>query len=273
MILSFYSNIEAGAEAACSTTQEAHDSTWSKSKDSAKKQGVILDDEESSVTTVKTEYKAGEQEQAQASCGLMSLFGCSGGHQRGEVDVNIADRTDEFSLETVTLTFDESHYSPRSKYNMQPDLLTPKAQALLKEINDITYPLVIDDVQETASFEANKNNEIKAMTEIKKILLEQQEFLNGAPEDSKRDFYQAVTRAATLNAEVAAQQAELKLKRIRLESLRVQEKMDRLSDGNMTFDSSDDGYELGHGSSCFPTITTNKSAKVRKNRSSHVTAE
>jgi hypothetical protein len=283
MILSCYGNIEAGVEAICSTSPAALDNTKpsnidvriksSKSKDSVKKQGVTLDDQESSVVTAQTEYRAEVPEQAQASRCLMSLLGCSGGHQQGKVDANLDDRYDEFSMDTDSLTFDETPYSPRSKYNMQPDLLTPKAQALLKEINDIKYSFIIDDVQKTASFEANKIDEIKAMTQIKKNLLEQQEFLTGAPEDSKRDFYRAVTRAATLNAEIAAQQAQLKLNQIRLESLRVQEEMNRLSVGNTTFDSSVDGYEFKHGLSCFPTVTTNKSDKNWKHRNGHATAE
>jgi hypothetical protein len=283
MILSFYGNIEAGAEATCSTSPAALGNTKpsnidvrmksSKSKDSVKKQGVTLDDEESSVITVKMEYRAEVPEQAHASCCLMSLLGCSDGHLWGKVDANIDDINDEFSIDTDTLTFDESHYTLRSQCNMQPDFLTPKAQALLKEINDIKYSFIRDDVQKTASFEANKYNEIKAMTEIKKNLLEQQEFLKGAPEDAKRDFYRAVTRAATLNAEVAAQQAELKLNRIRLESLRVREKMNRLSGGNKTFDSSVDGSEIEHGFICFPTVATNKSVKDWKNRNGHATAE
>ena len=69
-------------------------------------------------------------------------------------------------------------------------------------------------------------------------LLEQKELLNGAPEEIKQDFYEAVSRTALLSAEVTAKQAELELKRIQLESLALQDQMQRLSGD--TFDSTED---------------------------------
>ncbi|KAL3792914.1 hypothetical protein ACHAW5_006821 [Stephanodiscus triporus] len=145
--------------------------------------------------------------------------------------------------------------------------MTPRAQSLMKEIEDIENSCIDVGVKETESFEALKHSEIKAMAAIKQYLLEQQEFIKGAPEDAKRDFYQAVSYAAILNAEVASRQAELELKKIRLESLKVQKELDRLSGGHKSFDSSVDGSEISHGFNFLPMF------KVRKNRKHLATAE
>jgi len=250
-VFSFFGAAEARVEAMCSSSPDGC------------QQSAPMDVEESSGASVKTEYEAEVPDQAQPHWSLMSVFG--GGHQQETLD----SRNDDASTIIDSYTIDDSLYSHLSSrsHNGYPNLLTPKAQALLQEIDDMKCSFTEVVVQKTESSEASKNNEIKAMAAIKQHLLQHQQFLKGAPEDAKNDFYKAVSRAAALNAEVAARQAELELKKIRLQSLRVQEQMDLLSVGHETFDSSVDGV------GCLPMFTTNKSCKVRKNRRGLMTAE
>jgi hypothetical protein len=242
-VLSFFSAAEARVEAMCSCSP---------------------DSEESSVASVKTEYEVEVADQAQPRRSLMPVVGCSGGHQQATSN----SRNDGAST-IDTYTFDETLYSHLSSPSGHPDVLNPKAQALLKEIDDSFFSLSDVVVRETESTDSRKNLEIKAMAAIKQHLLEQQQFLKDAPKDAKNGFYKSVSRAAALNAEVAARQAELESKKIRLQSLQVQEQMDLLSVGHGTFDSSVDENCL----SCCPMSTTNKSRKVQKNRRGLMTAE
>jgi len=65
---------------------------------------------------------------------------------------------------------------------------------------------------------------------IKVQLLERHALLASAPEDAKSECYSAISRAALLQAEVQARQAELDLKKLELESMKVDEEiMDRIS--------------------------------------------
>jgi hypothetical protein len=250
-IFSFFSAAEARVEAMCSSSPYGC------------QQSAPMDAEESSGASVKTEYEVELPDQAQPHWSLMSVFGCSVGHQQETLD----SRNDDAST-IDSYTIDDSLYSPLSSHSSYPNFMTPKAQALLQEIDDMKFSFTDVVVQKTEYSEVSKNNEIKAMAAIKQHLLEHQQFLKGAPEDAKNDFYKAVSRAAALNAEVAARQAELELKKIRLQSLQVQEQMDCLSVGHETFDSSVDG-----GVGCLPMFTTKKSSKVRKNRRGLMTAE
>lgn len=263
-IISFYGNIEERAEAMCSGSPAALDNL---NLEVDAGTGRDAGDDE----TVKTEYRVEVEvlDQAKPRWSLMSIIGC----QPEIVDDTLDTIYDDgFSLNTFTQTDTFTHTashttSPRFILRGHPDFMTPRAQSLMKEIEDIENSCIDVGVKETESFEAMKHSEIKAMAAIKKYLLEQQEFLKGAPEDVKRDFYQSVSRAAMLNAEVAARQAELELKKIRLESLQVQEELDRLSGGHKTFDSSVDGSEISRGLNCLPTF------KVQKNRKALATAE
>ena len=111
--------------------------------------------------------------------------------------------------------------------------LTMEGRKLLDEIKDI---------EETLQWQVRKCSSLKDMTEVKKRqvpylqqvstirqrLLEQQELLKSAPEDTKKKYYNAVSKAAVLNAEVETRRAELELKKIRLESMRVDEEMGRI---------------------------------------------
>ena len=134
-----------------------------------------------------------------------------------------------------------------------------EGRKLLDEIKDIE--------EETLQWQVRKCSSLKDMTEVKKRqvpylqqvstirqrLLEQQELLKSAPEDTKKKYYNAVSKAAVLNAEVETRRAklelknyhavskaavinaevetrraELELKKIRLESMRVDEEMGRI---------------------------------------------
>jgi hypothetical protein len=235
-VLSFFSAAEARVEAMCSSSPDGFDNEASHVNSTKRQQSALMDVEESSGASVKTEYEVEVPDQAQPHWSIMSVFRCSGGHQQETLD----SRNDDATLDSYTIhqSLDSMEFS------------------------------FIDIVQKTESLGANKSNEIEAMAAIKQQLLEHEQFLKGAPEDAKNDFYKALSRAAALNAEVAARQAELELKKIRLQSLRVQEQMDLLSVSPETFDSS-----VVDGSGCFPMFSTKKSSKVRKNRRGLMTAE
>ena len=134
-------------------------------------------------------------------------------------DDSILDNFYDESFEDDTITLEEN--------------LTMEGRKLLDEIKDI---------EETLQWQVRKCSSLKDMTEVKKRqvpylqqvstirqrLLEQQELLKSAPEDTKKKYYNAVSKAAVINAEVETRRAELELKKIRLESMRVDEEMGRI---------------------------------------------
>ena len=134
-------------------------------------------------------------------------------------DDSILDNFYDESFEDDTITLEEN--------------LTMEGRKLLDEIKDI---------EETLQWQVRKCSSMKDMTEVKKRqvpylqqvstirqrLLEQQELLKSAPEDTKKKYYNAVSKAAVINAEVETRRAELELKKIRLESMRVDEEMGRI---------------------------------------------
>jgi len=101
-------------------------------------------------------------------------------------------------------------------------LVTMETRKLLDEIKDIG---------ETLQWQVRKCSSMKDMTEVKKRqipylqqvstirqrLLEQQELLKSVPKDTKKKYYNAVSKAAGS----AQRCAELELKKIRLESMMV----------------------------------------------------
>ena len=101
-------------------------------------------------------------------------------------------------------------------------LVTMETRKLLDEIKDI---------EETLQWQVRKCSSLKDMTEVKKRqvpylqqvstirqrLLEQQELLKSVPKDTKKKYYNAVSKAAGS----AQRCAELELKKIRLESMMV----------------------------------------------------
>ena len=158
--------------------------------------------------------------------------------------------------------------------------LTMEGRKLLDEIKDI---------EETLQWQVRKCSSMKDMTEVKKRqdpylqqvstirqrLLEQQELLKSAPEDTKKKYYNAVSKAAVLNAEVETRRAELELKKIRLESMMVDEEMGRIMnnlDNKDTFEtdmtSMDDSmsHAVRQFAIAFFTPSKNLRGRVRKNK-------
>ena len=158
--------------------------------------------------------------------------------------------------------------------------LTMEGRKLLDEIKDI---------EETLQWQVRKCSSMKDMTEVKKRqdpylqqvstirqrLLEQQELLKSAPEDTKKKYYNAVSKAAVLNAEVETRRAELELKKIRLESMMVDEEMGRIMnnlDNKDTFEtnmtSMDDSmsHAVRQFAIAFFPPSKNLRGRVRKNK-------
>lgn len=144
-------------------------------------------------------------------------------------------------------TYGESIEHPSHRTAL--DIMTPRAQNLLDEIEDIENSLF--DVRQTASkekigeIEKRQDPFIQKMATIKQHLLDQQTLIQSAPDNafdnSKKEYYRAISHAAMLNAEVETRRAELELKKIRLESMRVQEEMDQMMAIDDTFDDTIDG--------------------------------
>ena len=97
--------------------------------------------------------------------------------------------------------------------------------------------------------------------------------LQAAPEDTKKEYYRAISSAAMLNAEVETRRAELELKKIRLQTMLIQDEMDRLMVGPddeslSTMESTyvtketDDGIQ--HAFDIFATFATKKFNKKGK---------
>lgn len=173
---------------------------------------------------------------------------------------------------------DEGTYESASQKSL--DFVTPKAQNLLNEIQSLENNF--HEVRKSASFSKEKMTELKKrqdpyiqkMATIKQTLLDQQALLQSAPEDTKQDFYRALSRAALLNAEVETRRAELELKKIRLESMRVEEEIDRMIGADGTFDDSFDEslttMESERGMQqtfdVFARYTANKFQKMQRNK-------
>jgi hypothetical protein len=132
---------------------------------------------------------------AQPGCGFVSCLGL----YKPELDDIIDVDTDESSL------------------NSMPDPRSLKASCLN------SYEKPEPPTEETTVTES------EAMaTRKQQQLLQQNEFLTGAPEETKKNYYKAVSCSAMLNAEVVERQAELDLQRIQLESMKVEAQMQQL---------------------------------------------
>merc|ERR1711865_108298 len=85
------------------------------------------------------------------------------------------------------------------------------------------------------------------MASVKQHLLDQQTLLKSIPDqdfrDAKKEYYHAISRAIMMNAEVETQRAELELKKIRLESMKVEEEMDDMMAFGDTFDDTIDSLD------------------------------
>lgn len=227
---------------------------------------------ECTLNTLKEEPEEGVEVQTKprSSCCLLTVFTCSGGEKEEEVkqakeakDLGGSPRSlnlggsprnlndiigDTLDITTSSDVHILDTFSDDNTYNTQKslDYVTPKAHNLLSEIEDMEDNF--HEVRMSASFSKEKLKEIKKrqdpyiqkMASIKQTLLEQQALLQLAPEDTKKDFYRAISRAAILNAEVDTRRAELELKKIRLESMKVEDEMDRMMGHDGTFDGSID---------------------------------
>ena len=184
---------------------------------------------------------------------------------------------DSFSIEEKSM-----RKSKRSSKRM--DFVTPRAESLLIEIESIQNSMAAVKLRRSSSVKLQRTsstpknaNEIKKhqdqMDAIKEKLLQQQSMLQAAPEDTKKEYYRAISSAAMLNAEVETRRAELELKKIRLQTMLIQEEMDRLMVGPddesfSTMESTyvtketDDGIQ--HAFDIFATFATKKFSKKGK---------
>eukprot|EP00578_Thalassiosira_sp_NH16_P001858 CAMPEP_0181138382 /NCGR_PEP_ID=MMETSP1071-20121207/34215_1 /TAXON_ID=35127 /ORGANISM="Thalassiosira sp., Strain NH16" /LENGTH=500 /DNA_ID=CAMNT_0023225211 /DNA_START=34 /DNA_END=1536 /DNA_ORIENTATION=+ len=223
---------------------------------------------------------------APTGCCLGGVFACSGGEGTGSekgpgspLSDIIGDTLKDITAERVHIldTFsDDNTYE--SEAQISSDFVTPKAQTLLNEIEDMEHSF--HEVRKSATMEKiaeikkRQDPYIQKMVSIKHHLQEQQELLKSAPEDIKKDYYCAISRAAILNAEVETSRAELELKKIRLESMRVQEEMDRMVISEGTFDSTggslmtdEDSTEgLDGAFDVFARYAVNKFLKLKKHK-------
>jgi hypothetical protein len=172
-----------------------------------------------SLASVKTEiFGQATTLDAQPGCGFVACLGLD----KPELDDIIDVDTEESSLNSM--------HGPRS----------PQVQALMDEIKEMKasclnfYPKLEPPTEETTVTESEA-----LTTRRQQLLLEQKEFLTGAPKETKKNYYKAVSCSAMLNAEVIERQAELDLQRIQLESLKVEAQMQQLVGDN---DSSHDSH-------------------------------
>ena len=228
-ILAFYGTIEAASEAICGIgapvgLNEDEKRDWNPQIDTWKQ--TVKDVDDALTQTVK-------------SIGEVVTKKLISSDESETLDVSASYNQDDTSID-VNSTLDSRnddesklHGSTSDQRSIEADERNPKNQAIDKE--------VIDESSVTKPWPAFNQTMIKvseAMATSTQQLLEQKELLNGAPEEIKQDFYEAVSRTALLSAEVTAKQAELELKRIQLESLALQDQMQRLSGD--TFDSTED---------------------------------
>ncbi|KAL7551072.1 hypothetical protein ACHAWF_014272 [Thalassiosira exigua] len=144
----------------------------------------------------------------------------------------------------------ESEVDREQKFLEIAKQTSPKAQSLLREIDDLESSLF--EIRQTASkekVEALKERQdpcIQRMATIKQLLLDQQTLLQAVPAGMKSEYYRAISHAAMLNAEVETQRAELELKKIRLETLKIDDEMEFMfgPGDSYTFDSMDDTMSL-----------------------------
>jgi len=212
-----------------------------------------------------------------SSCCFMSVFACSDDDlvidQENNKSESISQEgvgstlnLDEIIGDTLNITTskvdildtfsDDNTYGENAEPSQRQaiDLMTPKATNLLDEIEDIENSLI--EVRKTASvisrekvsdIEKRQDPFIQKMAMIKQHLLDQQLLIQSAPDNTfnntKKEYYRAISQAAMMNAEVETRRAELELMKIRLESMRVQEEMDQMMAIDGTFDDGMDSLD------------------------------
>lgn len=227
-ILAFYGTIEAASEAICGigapvglNDDEKRD--WNPQIDGWKQ--IVKDVDGALSKTVKSISEVVGKKLISSDASETLDVSASFNHDDTNIGVNstLDSRNDDES---------RLHGSTSDQQSIEADEQNPNDQAINREIKDSSIN------KPWPAFYQTMINVSEAMAASTQQLLEQKELLNGAPEEIKQDFYEAVSRTALLSAEVTAKQAELELKRIQLESLSLQDQMQRLSGG--TFDSTDD---------------------------------
>lgn len=208
------------------------------------------------VRTTKTEVVSATTKSVETpGCGFLSCFSCSGAESKasnqpeeppkGTGEERHSDTPDEVLGSTLNITspnvhvlrsFSSDNFTEGTGLKQRSRSLvgmSPKAQSLVGEIEEMEKYLF--DARKSASTEAGKKMMkkrdpfIKKMSGIKQDLFHHQALLqSSAPESAKRQYYEAISHAALLNAEVETQRAELELKKLQLESMMLDEKMDQM---------------------------------------------
>lgn len=228
-ILAFYGTIEAASEAICGIgapvgLNEDEKRDWNPQIDSWKQ--TVKDVDGALTQTVKSIGEVVTKKLT--SCDESETLDVSASYNQDDTSIDVNSTLDSRNDDESKL-----HGSTSDQRSIEADERNPKNQAIDKEVIDessVTKP--------RSAFDQTMIKVSEAMATSTQQLLEQKELLNGAPEEIKQDFYEAVSRTALLSAEVTAKQAELELKRIQLESLALQDQMQRLSGD--TFDSTED---------------------------------
>lgn len=92
----------------------------------------------------------------------------------------------------------------------------------------------IDDVAKSAGMDNNDQDRfVQKMTVLKQHLVEVNNLLDSTPAGDKAEYFHGILRSAVLDAEVETRRAELELKKIRLESMRVENQIDQLAAGSV----------------------------------------
>ena len=143
---------------------------------------------------------------------------------RSEV-LNILGST--FAVETEGMEIDDSMLVNKStcaqtmeNNDATPNIETPSSvEQLLKEI---------DTIGNSLSVETEKDQFVEKLVSVKHHLREINNLLHSAADEEMAEYVRVILRAAVLDAEVDTRRAELELKKIRLESMQVENQFDAL---------------------------------------------
>ena len=227
------------------------------------------------------EDQARQNPRVKSSCCFMSVFACSdydpiADEGRQIQKVSLSPRNlDDIIGDTLNITTSKVHIldtfsddntygesterpvqqrgidSERPLQRLPVDSCTPRAQNLLNEIDHIEKSLF--NVRRTASkekvseIEKRQDPFTKKMASIKQHLMDQQTLLKSIPDqtfhDAKKEYYHAISHAIMMNAEVETRRADLELKKIKLESMKVEKEMDYMMAFGDTFDDTIDSLD------------------------------
>lgn len=137
---------------------------------------------------------------------------------RSEV-LNILGST--FAMESEGMLANKSTGDHAMEYN-DANIETPSVEELLKEI---------DTIGKSLSVETEKDQFVEKLVSVKHHLREINNLLHSAADEEMAEYVRVILRAAVLDAEVDTRRAELELKKIRLESMQVENQIDALHCG------------------------------------------